>query len=690
MARMTLDVAHPLAHDSALPFALPDFAALTPEHYPPAFEAGMAEALAELDAVAADPAPATAENVLDAWEASGRLLDRALTAFFVTKAVDTNDRLDAIEAEFAPKLARHSDAIFLNRAYYDRLRALADRAASGEVELDAEQRWLLDDLLAAFVRNGVALEPADQERLRGLNTRLAELGTRFEQANLAARNAGALTVTDEAELAGLSAEEVAALRQADGTFRIELVNTSQQPILTRLTRRDVRRRIFEASVTRGLGAESKGAAEPADTRDIIAELARLRAERALLLGYPHHAALVVERQCAKTTDAVAAMLGRLAPAALAQARREAEELRARFAELYPGEEFAPWDWAFVADAIRRERFDLDPAVLAPHLTVDRVLAAVHGAATRLYGLTFARRPDLRGHTADAEVYEVREADGTPIGLFVMDFWARPTKQGGAWMNSVVRQSGLLGHSPVVTNNCNFAPGASTITWDGVITMFHEFGHALHGLLASSRYPSKSGTATPRDFVELPSQVNEHWAWEPDAVIPAELAERMLAAEAFGQGFHNYETWSAMLLDQAWHTTPPAELPASGADVEEFERRALASAGVAYDLIPPRYRSQYFQHIWGHGYAAAYYSYVWAEVMDADAVAWFDERGGATRANGDHFRRTILAPGGSVDAMESWRAFRGRDPEIGPLLARKGIDAGQRRSTGSNSTSSVGV
>ena len=668
-----MTASQPFVHASTLPFGLPDFAAFQPAHYPPAFEAGMAEVLAELDAVAADPEPATAENVLDAWESAGQLLDRALTAFFVTKAVDTNDELDAIEAEYAPKLAQHADAIFLNRAHYDRLRALADRAASGAVVLDAEQRWLLDDLMAAFVRAGVALPEADQERLRALNTRLAELGTRFDQANLQARNAGAVVVADAADLAGLTPQEVAGLRRPNGSLVIDLVNTSQHPLLTKLENRTLRQRLYEASVTRGLGADSRGAAEPADTRGIIVELARLRAERAVLLGYPHHAALVVERQCAKTTDAVAAMLGRLAPAALAQARRDAEELTGRFAQLSPGETFEPWDWAFVADAIRRERFVLDPAALAPHLSVDRVLAAVYGAATRLYGLTFERRADLRGHTADAEVYEVRDADGSAIGLFIMDFWARPTKQGGAWMNSIVKQSGLLGDLPVVTNNCNYPKGTTTLEWDGVITMFHEFGHALHGLLASSRYPSKSGTATPRDFVEFPSQVNEHWAWERDAVIPAELADRMLAAERFNQGFHNYEAWSAMVLDQAWHTTPLDALPAAADEVEDFERRALTDAGLAYDLIPPRYRSQYFQHIWGHGYSAAYYSYVWAEVMDADAVAWFDEQGGATRANGDHFRRTILAPGGSVDPMNSWRAFRGRDPEIGPLLARKGID-----------------
>ena len=366
------------------------------------------------------------------------------------------------------------------------------------------------------------------------------------------------------------------------------------------------------------------------------------------------------------------MLGRLGPAALAQARRDAEVLRARFAELYPGETFEPWDWAFVAEVVRRERFDLDLDALAPHLSVDKVLDAVYGAATRLYGITFTPRPDLRGHTADADVFEVREADGRPLGLFVMDFWSRPTKQGGAWMNNLVDQSRLLGNVPVVTNNCNYPRGTQSITWDGVITMFHEFGHALHGLFADSRYPSHSGTSTPRDFVEFPSQVNEHWAFEPDAVIPAAWAAKLRAADRFNTGFANLEAWSAMLLDQAWHTTPLEELPASPDEVEAFERAALERYGVAYDLVPPRYRTPYFSHIWNVGYAAAYYSYVWAEVMDADAVAWFDEFGGGTRANGEHFRRTLLAPGGSVDVMETWRAFRGRDPETGPLLARAGL------------------
>ena len=666
MAGMPIDPSNPFAAPSSWPFHLPDFAAITPEHYRAAFDAGMAEGLAELDALAADPAPPTVENVLDAWERSGQLLDRAVTTFYVVKYADGSDELNAIDAEYAPRLAGHSDAIFMNRAAYDRLRALAARAEAGEVKLDAEASWLLDDLLAAFVRNGVGLAASDQETLRGLNTRLAELSTAFNRANLDARNAGTLVV-DEAELAGCSAEELASMRQDDGTYRIELVNTSQHPLLEKLTNRDVRRRLFEASVGRGVGASGGP-----DTRATVVETARLRARRAALLGYPNHAALVVERACAKTTSAVADMLGRLGPAALAQAQRDAVELAARFAELYPGETFAPWDWAFVAEVVRRERYDLDLDALAPYLGVDKVLSAVYGAAERLYGVRFVRRPELRGHTAEAEVYEVLDADGSTVGLFVMDFWARPTKMGGAWMNSIVNASRLLGELPVVTNNCNYPKGTTTITWDGVITMFHEFGHALHGLFAASRYPSHSGTSTPRDFVEFPSQVNEHWAWAADAVIPAEWAARLTAAQRFNQGFGNYEAWSAMIVDQAWHTTPLESLPASADEVEAFEQAALAASGMTFDLVPPRYRSPYFAHIWGGGYGAAYYSYVWAEVMDADAVAWFDANGGGTRANGEHFRRTLLAPGGSVDVMETWRSFIGRDPDIGPLLARKGL------------------
>lgn len=657
--------ANPFAEPSHLPYKLPDFAVFTPEHYRQGFAEGMVEHLAELDALATNPEPASVENTLDAWERAGQMLTRVSLAFGAVKLSDTTDELDAIEEEFAPKLAAHADAIFLDSRLNDRLLELASRADAGEVALDAQADWLLRELIREFTRSGVALGEAEQARLREINGRLAELTTAFESANLKARVAGGIDVTID-DLDGLSDDEVAALRRPDGSLRIELVNTSQQPLLTSLADRKTRQRLMEASLTRGLGTEH-------DTRPLIVEIARLRAEKATLLGYPHYAALVAARGCAGTTDAVQGMLGRLGPAALASARGDAARLAERLRRDEPDADLAAHDWGWAAEKVRAEEYDLDSDEIESHLPVGKVLDAVYSAANQLYGITFTPRPDLRGHVADADVYEVFNDDGTPIGLFSMDFWARPTKQGGAWMTSLVNQSHLLRTSPVVTNDCNYTPSTTTITWDGVITMFHEFGHALHGLFADSRYPSRSGTETQNDFVEFPSQVNEHWAWQPDVVLPAELIEKLKRAETFNQGFASLESFAAALLDQAWHSTPIDQLPSDAAQVESFERAALDAAGVESDLVPPRYRSHYFAHIFsGDQYAAGYYGYTWAEVMDADAVAWFDESGGGTRENGEHFRRTLLAPGGSVDAMQTYRTFRGRDPEDQPLLARKGL------------------
>ena len=663
---MTLSAANPLAEKSHLPYQLPDFAQLKPEHYEEALTAAMAEQRAALAAVAADAEPATVANVLHRYEASGELLDRTLLAFYAVWLSYSSPELDALNEEFSPKLAQHSDAILLDRALFDRFTELATRAQAGEVELDAQDAWLLAETIRSFTRAGVALAPDDQETLRGLNTRLAELGTQFQQANRDGRVAGAVVVTDRAELDGLSEEEVDALASQDGTWRIELVNTTQQPLMAKLRNRELRRRLYEASVNRGLGGEH-------DVRDIIVAIARTRAEKAALLGYDNYAALSIESGCAKTTDAVNALMGPLGRAAKAQAAKDAEEFAARFAELEPGADFAPWDWEYVAELVRGERFGISDEELAPHLDVHKVLDAVYAAANDLYGITFTPRPDLVGHTPDADVYEVHNADGSPVGLFLMDFWARPTKQGGAWMTPVVNQTTLFKQLPVVTNNCNYTPSTTTISWDGVRTMFHEFGHALHGLFADSKYPSNSGTSTPRDFVEFPSQVNEHWFEQPGRVVPAELLAKLTEAASFNQGFNTLEVMAATLLDQAWHQTPLAALPTSGAEVEDFEARALAQWGVDSELVPPRYRSAYFNHIWGSGYAAGYYGYKWSEVMDADAVAWFDEHGGGTRENGDHFRRTLLAPGGSVDPLETYRSFRGRDPEVGPLLERLGLE-----------------
>lgn len=646
-----------------LPFTLPDFARATPADYRAAFEAGMVAQTAGLAQLRDNDAPPTVDDVLGAWEDAAATLRRTLNAFFAVHASDSSPELDRIHEEMSPRLAGHEDSIYLDLGLFRRLTALRDRIASGEVAADDEDRFALDELLRTFRRAGVELDETSKDRLRELNRRLAALSTRFEQLNRDARNAGAVAVT-EAELGGLCDDDRAALHTGEG-YRIELVNTTQQPLAAKLVDAGARRRLFDASTTRALTGDH-------DTRQTIVEIARLRAERATLLGYPHHAALVAEAGCSKTTEAVLDILVPLARAALAKAREEAVELRARYADLAPEETFTAADWSYVEAIVRRERYAFEEGELGEYLRVGRVLDAVYAAAGDLYGITFHPVDGVIGHVPEAQVYEVRDADGSPLGLFLMDFWARPTKQGGAWMSNIVDQSLRDGTLPVVTNNCNYTRSTTAITWDEVTTMFHEFGHALHGLLAHSKYASRSGANTPRDFVEFPSQVNEHWAWAPGRVLPAEWIERLRAASRFGQGYATAEAELASLLDLAWHTTPLDELPASADEVEAFERAALERLGLVDDLVPPRYRSQYFAHIWGGGYAASYYGYAWAKVMDADAVAWFEEWTGPLRAAGDHFRRTLLAPGGSVDAMETYRRFRGRDPRLQPLLDRLGL------------------
>ncbi|AQP44132.1 M3 family metallopeptidase [Tessaracoccus flavus] len=647
-----------------LPFTLPDFAAAETSDYRDALDQGMAEHLAGLAAIRDDQAPATIENVLGAMEDAEQTLRRALNSFFSVYSSDATPERDALYAEYAPKLAEHEDAIYLDRTLYERLRSLEARVASGEVVADDQDRYALDEVLKAFRRAGVDVSDSDQERLRELNKRLAELGSTFETLNRQARNAGAVRVTGD-ELAGLSDDERATLADSNPEgYTIELVNTTQQPLAAKLANPRTRARLMEASVTRALAGEF-------DTRAVVVEIARLRAERAALLGYPHHAAIVAEAGTAKTVDAILDMLVPLAQSALDKAREEAEQLKERYADLEPGTPFTAADWSYVEGIVRRERFSFDEGELGEYLQVDRVLEAVYAAATDLYGITFTPVDGVTGHAPGTQTYEVREADGTVIGAFVMDFWARPTKNGGAWMTNLVDQSRRDAALPVVTNNCNYTPSTTSITWDEVITMFHEFGHALHGLLADSRYASRSGTNTPRDFVEFPSQVNEHWAWTPGRVLPAEWVAKLREANKFGQGYSTAETELASLIDLAWHTTPLDELPASADEVEQFERAALERWGLFDELIPPRYRTQYFAHIWGGGYAASYYGYAWAKVMDADAVAWFEEQDNLREA-GEHFRRTLLAPGGSVDPMESYRAFRGRDPELAPLLEKLGL------------------
>ncbi|MDX3074662.1 M3 family metallopeptidase [Streptomyces sp. MI02-7b] len=667
---------NPFLSPSTLPYELPPFADIRDEHYLPAFERGMAEQLAEVRAVAADPEPPGFENTIIALERSGDLLSRVSSVFFNRTAADTSATVQEIEARVNTELAAHADAIHLDPDLFARVKALHD--TRHELGLDAPSLRLLERYHTRFVRAGAELTEQGRERLRELNAEIAEASTAFEQ-NLFADTKGAAIVLDSAdELAGLSADAVASAAANatalghDGRFVLSLKNFSNQTELASLEDRALRRRLLEASVSRGLTSN----------RALVVKLARLRADRAALLGYPSHAAYVVADQTARTPEAVTTLLSRLVPAAVANAEREATALTAASGLT----DFAAWDWSYWAEKVRKADYDIDAAEMRPYFELDRVLKdGVFHAAGQVYGLGFTERPDLGGYHPDVRVFEVSDADGTPLGLYLGDFFARASKRGGAWMNSLVKQSHLFGRKPVVVNNLNIAkpaPGEpALLTFDEVHTLFHEFGHALHGLLSDVEHPFFSGTAVPRDFVEYPSQVNEMWATWPQVLahyarhhetgepMPADLVARMEAAERFGQGYRTVEYLSAAVLDWAWHSLPAGHDPG---DAEEFEAAALKEAGLALPAIPPRYRSTYFAHIFAHGYSAGYYSYIWSEVLDADTVEWFKENGGMRRENGDTFRRELLSRGGSVDPLTAFENFRGRAPEIAPLLARRGL------------------
>ena len=686
---MRLDgcMTNPLLQPSTLEFQLPDYAAITDADVREALDAGMAEQVAELDAIAVQVEPATVANTLEAWERSGATLTRALNTFWVAKAADTSPERDAIMGEFMPKLAQHSDAILLNTALFNRLRELATRRAQGEIDFDDQEAHLLHERLREFKRGGIQLPDQDKMRLRELNAELARLSTEFEQLLVAGRNAASVLVTEPEELEGMSDDDRGAARALAADvgregWLIALVNTTGQPALPSLRNRALRKRVYDASINRGLGGEH-------DTRQLVLDTLALRDERARLLGFEHHAAYVADDGCARTTENVTAMLTRVAPGVLEITRREADDLESRFLADHPDEAFEAWDWDFYAAQAAAENA-VDGDALKPYFEFERVLVnGVFAAATKLYGITFHLRPELVGYTEDAGVFEVREESGATLGAVVIDPFTRPTKQGGAWMTSIVEQSHLLEDAPVVTNTCNFpkpAKGApSLLSWDNVITLFHEFGHDLHGLLSDVRFPSRSGTATPQDFVEYPSQVNEIWAWDPELLenyavhhatgepMPAELRESLVANRRQGIGRNTFESTSAMMLDQSWHTTPAEDLPVSVDEVEAFEVAALEAWGMAFPLIQPRYRTTYFAHIFAGGYAASYYSYLWSEVMDADTVAWIMDNGGLDRTVGERFRRGLLAVGGSVPVMDAYEEFRGSAPDVAHLLARIGLE-----------------
>ena len=680
----TLPGDNPFAAPSELPFGLPPFDRIQVEHYLPAVEAGLAEQAAEVRAIADDPAQATFDNTIVALERSGALLDRVLFVLYNLASSDTTPELQRIQAEIAPRIAAHRDAILLDQALFGRIKDLFDRRA--ELGLDAESAYLLERYHTDFLRSGAALDEQARDRLRELNQELSSLSTAFQEKLLAESNDLAVVVAEESELDGLSpdaiasAAEAATARGLTGKYLLTLILPTSQPALASLTNRSVRERLYKASITRGARGNEN------DTSSTLTRIAALRAQRAAVLGHPHHASYVIADQTAESAEAAMALLERLAPVAVANARIEAEELQRLLEQDLPGATLEPWDWAFYAERVRRERFAVDSAQLREYFELDRVLHdGVFFAATKLYGITFTERTDLPVYHEGVRVYEVSDVDGTPIGLFLGDYHTRDSKRGGAWMNSYRDQSSLLGTLPIVVNNLNIpkppAGEPTLMTFDEVTTAFHEFGHALHGLLSDVKYPKFSGTSVPRDFVEFPSQVNEMWMLWPEVLanyarhyktgepLPAELVAKLEAASQYGEGFATTEYLAAALLDQAWHRLGTEDVVE---DVAQFEAAALEKAGVALGAIPPRYRSTYFAHIFSGGYAAGYYSYIWSEVLDADTVEWFRANGGLRRENGDAFRRGLLSRGGSLPAMDAFRDVVGRDPEIGPLLERRGL------------------
>ncbi|WP_441249913.1 M3 family metallopeptidase [Kitasatospora sp. McL0602] len=672
---------NPFYVPSTLAYELPPFAEIREEHYLPAFEQGMTDQLAEIAAIAADPAEPTFENTVVALERSGALLRRVRQAFENQSDADTTPGVQALNAELSPRLAAHSDAILLDQGLFARFDSLYEARES--LGLDAQDQRLLERHHVRFVRAGARLAAADQQRLREINGELASLGTAFRQNVFTDTRARAVVLDTAEELDGLPADEIAAAAENgkalghDGKYVLSLKNFSNQTELAQLTDRALRARLLEASLERAV--ETNG--------PLAIRLAGLRAERAALLGFPSYAAYVVADETAGSVEAVDAVLARLVPAAVANAEREAAQL-AEAAAADGITEIAAHDWAFYSERVRKDAYDLDAAELRPYFELERVLRdGVFFAAGLAYGLTFTERPDLTAYHADARVFEVLEADGTPLGLFLGDFHARESKSGGAWMNELVQQSELYGRRPVVVNNLNIAkpaPGEPVLlTWDEVRTLFHEFGHALHGLFSAVRYPFFAGTEVPRDFVEFPSQVNEMWMTWPEVLanyarhhvtgepLPTELVRRMAAAENFGYGFRTVEYLAAALLDWAWHTVPVGQ---EIADAQEFEAAALKAAGLAMAAVPPRYRTTYFGHVFsGDSYSAGYYAYIWSEVLDADTVEWFRSNGRTVRESGEVFRTELLARGGSVDALDCFRAVVGRDPEIEPLLTRRGLN-----------------
>lgn len=672
---------NPFAQRSDLDFELPPFALIKEEHYLPAFYEGCTQQLAEVQAILDTPGAATFENTIVALEKSGQMLMRTLLVFFNKSSSDTNDALDKIEEEMAPKLAAHQDAINLNPTLYARIKSLYDNRES--LGLNTEDAWLLERYYKDLIHAGAHLSESERDRLKELNEELSKLETQFSKNVLADTNDLAVLVETIDELDGLSENEIASAAAAakerghDGKWLIGMVNFSGNPVLDSLTNRTLRKKIMQDSLIKGNRANEN------DNKPVILKVVKLRAERAKLFGKNTHAEHVIAVQTAEHPDNVHAMLRKIAPAAVRNAQAEAQDLKKS-----AGTEIESWDWGFYTEQVRLEKYNIDTTKMRPYFELESVLTnGIFFAANKLFGITFKERPDLVTYHPEARAFEVFNEDGSKLGLFIGDFYTRDSKRGGAWMNNLVDQNFLFNQLPVVVNNLNIpkppAGKPTLLTFSETTTLFHEFGHALHGLLSQVKYPRVSGTSVQRDFVEFPSQVNEMWILWPEVVenyarhfetgekLPQEWIDNLDAASTFNEGHATTSYLAAAILDLAWHSLTTEEA-AKVSDVEAFEAQAIKDYGLDFAPVPTRYRSTYFSHIFAGGYSAGYYGYIWSEVLDADTVDWFKENGGLQRKNGEHFRNTLLGRGGSIDSMQMFRNFRGRDSKIEPLLKRRGL------------------
>jgi len=673
--------ANPFAQRSALEYELPPFALIKEEHYLPAFYEGCTQQLAEVQAILETPGAATFENTIVALEKSGQMLMRTLLVFFNKSSSDTNDALDKIEEEMAPKLAAHQDAINLNPTLYARIKSLYDNRES--LGLNTEDAWLLERYYKDLIHAGAHLSQSQRDRLKELNEELSKLETQFSKNVLADTNDLAVLVETIEELDGLSENEIASAAAAaadrghEGKWLIGMVNFSGNPVLDSLTNRALRKKIMQQSLVKGNRANEN------DNKPVILKVVKLRAERAKLFGKNTHAEHVIAVQTAEHPDNVHAMLRKIAPAAVRNAKAEAEDLKKTASN-----EIESWDWGFYTEQVRLEKYNIDTSKMRPYFELESVLKnGIFFAANKLFGITFKERPDLVTYHPEARAFEVFNEDGSKLGLFIGDFYTRDSKRGGAWMNNLVDQNFLFNQLPVVVNNLNIpkppAGKPTLLTFSETTTLFHEFGHALHGLLSQVKYPRVSGTSVQRDFVEFPSQVNEMWILWPEVVenyarhfetgekLPQEWIDNLDAASTFNEGHATTSYLAAAILDLAWHSLD-SEQAAKVTDVEGFEAQAIKDYGLDFPPVPTRYRSTYFSHIFAGGYSAGYYGYIWSEVLDADTVDWFKENGGLQRKNGEHFRNTLLGRGGSIDSMQMFRNFRGRDSKIEPLLKRRGL------------------